>query len=287
LPTLFRTPAAESQYLAAYDRVLADWPVPFEAVEAPTRFGVTHALVCGPPAAPPLVLLPGNFASATMWHPNIAGLSRSRRVYALDIIGNPGKCRATHPPRTRTEYAEWLVEAFNQLGLDRAAVAGLSYGAFLALNLALYAPERVTHLILLSPDLPLARPTLRGMRFAAAMMFFPTRKTVSQFLQRTSVKGYAANDPYFEQRLSGNTGVRSLRHLRPHVTHQELQELKTSTLILWGQEELLVNPLEALQTARRLIPHLEAEIIPNGGHALNRDQPQQVNARILEFIQSR
>ncbi|MDX9953722.1 MAG: alpha/beta hydrolase [Anaerolineae bacterium] len=287
MPTLFKNPAAENQYLAAYDRVLADWAVPFETVEAPTRFGATHALVSGPPAAPPLVLLPGNFASATMWHPNIAGLSRSRRVYALDIIGNPGKCRATHPPRTRTGYAGWLVDTFEQLDLDRVAVAGLSYGAFLALNLALHTPERVTHLILLSPDLPLARPTLRGMRFAAAMMLFPTRKTVSQFLQRTSIKGYAANDPYFEQRLIGNTGVRSLRHLRPHVTHQELRELKTPTLILWGQEELLVNPLEALQTARRLIPHLEAEIIPNAGHALNRDQPQQVNARLLEFIQRR
>lgn len=284
--SLFKTSEGEAQYLAAYDRVLACWPVPFEALEVLTRFGSTHAVVSGPPSAPPLVLLHGNFASATMWHPNVADLSRFRRVYALDIIGNLGKSRASHLPRTRMDYAEWLVEVFCQLGLDQAAVAGLSYGAFLAINLALYAPGCVTHLILLSPDLPLASFTLKGMVLGATMMLFPTRWTVSQFLRRTSVKGYEANDPYFEQRLIGNTQIRSLRHLRPAVTQKELRKLETRTLMLLGQEEIMYHPQTALEEAQRLIPQLEAEIIPNAGHALNRDQPQQVDARILKFIQS-
>jgi pimeloyl-ACP methyl ester carboxylesterase len=284
--SLFKTSAGEARYLVAYDKVMARWPVPFETVDVLDRFGSTHALVSGPPDAPPLVLLPGNFASATMWHPNIADLSHLRRVYAFDIIGNLGKSRATHFPRTRSDYAEWLMEVFCQLGLVRAAVVGLSYGAFLALNLALHAPGDVTHLVLISPDVPLAPPTFPGLMFAAAMMLFPTPWTVSQFLQRTSVKGYAANDPYLEQRIIGNTQVRSLRHLRPRFTEVEFQKLATRTLLLLGQQEIMYNPQAALKRARRLIPHLEAEIIPNGGHALTRDQPHQVDARILEFIQS-
>lgn len=284
--SLFKTSEGEAQYLAAYDRVMAHWPVPFETVNVLTRFGSTHAIVSGPKDAPSLVLLHGNFAGATMWHPNIADLSRLRRVYAFDIIGNLGKSRAIYIPHTRLEYAEWLVEVFCQLGLDQAAIVGLSYGAFLALNLALYTPKHVTHLILLSPDLPLAPITFPGMILGAAMMLFPTRWTVSQFLQRTSVKGYEGNDPYLEQRIIGNTQIRSLWHLRPRFTEAELQKLDTRTLVLLGQQEIMYNPKAALERARRLIPHLEAEIIPNAGHALNRDQPHQVDARILEFIQS-
>jgi pimeloyl-ACP methyl ester carboxylesterase len=284
--SLFKTPEGEIQYMAAYDRVMTDWPVPFETVDVLTRFGSTHTIISGPRDAPPLVLLHGNFASATMWRPNIAELSHLRRVYAFDTIGNLGKSRAVYLPRTRLDYAQWLVEVFSQLGLVQAVVVGLSYGAFLALNLALYAPRLVTHLVLISPDLRLAPVTFAGLIFGAAMMLCPTRWTVSRFLQRTSVKGYKANDPYLEQRIIGNTQVRSLWHLRPRFTKTELQKLATRTLMLLGEQEIMYNPKRALECAGRLIPHLEAEIIPDGGHALNRDQPHKVNARILAFIQT-
>ena len=205
--SLFKTPEGEIQYFTAYDRVLAYWPVPFDAVEVTTRFGATHVIVSGPQDALPLVLLHGNFASATMWQPNITDLSSQRRVYVVDIIGNLGKSRVIYQPRTRLDYAEWLVEVFCQLTLNQAAVAGLSYGGFLALNLALYAPRHVTHLILLSPDLPLAPLTFTGLVYGAAMMLMPSRWTVNRFLQQTSVRGYDVNDPYLEQRLIGNTQV--------------------------------------------------------------------------------
>jgi pimeloyl-ACP methyl ester carboxylesterase len=282
----FKSSNAEVQYLAAYDRVLSEWPIPFAAVTISTRFGSTHAIVSGPPDAPPIVLLHGNFASATMWQPNIADLSHLRRVYALDILGNLGKSRAVYRPRTRLDYAEWLEAVFCQLGMDQAAVVGLSYGAFLALNLAIYAPRLVTRLVMLSPDLPLAPITFTGLLFGTAMTLFPTRRTVSQFLQRTSVKGYQANDPYLEQRIIGNTQVRSLWHLRPRFTKAELRSLSTRTLALWGEKEILWNPRTAMECARRLWPDLEADILPNCGHALNRDDPCQVDARILEFIEN-
>jgi pimeloyl-ACP methyl ester carboxylesterase len=282
----FKSSDAEAQYLAAYDRVLSEWPIPFEAAAISTPFGNTHAIVSGPPDASPMVLLHGNFASATMWRSNIADLSCSRRVYALDIIGNLGKSRAVYRPRTRLDYAEWLEAVFSQLGLAQAAVVGLSYGAFLALNLAIYAPGLVTHLVMLSPDLPLAPLAFTGLLFGTAMTLFPTRWTVSQFLQRTSVKGYQANDPYLEQRIIGNTQARSLWHLRPRFTKAELRSLTTRTLALWGEKEILWNPKTAMECARRLWPDLEVDIMPNCGHALNRDDPFQVDARILEFIEN-
>jgi pimeloyl-ACP methyl ester carboxylesterase len=251
-----------------------------------TCFGSTHTLVSGPLAAPPLVLLHGNFASSTTWYPNIADLSRSHRTYALDTIGNLGKSVATRQPTTRSEYAEWLVKVLDQLELAQVVVVGLSYGAFLALNLALCAPSRVTSLALLSPDLPLAPLTLQWLVLAAAMMLFPTRQTISRFMQNASVKGYQANDPFLEQRIIGYTNVHSLWHLRPRFAETELQRVSTRTLVLIGEKEIMHNPQRALKRIRYLLPQSEAELVPNGGHSLNRDQPQIVNARLLEFFES-
>jgi hypothetical protein len=38
--------------------------------------------------------------------------------------------------------------------------------------------------------------------------------------------------------------------------------------------------------ARKLIPNIQTAIIPGAGHALNFDQPELVNARLLEFLKT-
>jgi len=55
--TCFKSPAGEAQYLAAYDKTLAEWPAPHEALDVATDYGTTHVNVAGAPSAPPLVRL--------------------------------------------------------------------------------------------------------------------------------------------------------------------------------------------------------------------------------------
>jgi pimeloyl-ACP methyl ester carboxylesterase len=87
----FRTPEGETAYLVAYDAAMKLWPVPYEDVEILTRFGTTHVVTSGPNDAPPLVLLHGYFVTLNMWLPNIADFSKNYRVYAIDVMGQPGK----------------------------------------------------------------------------------------------------------------------------------------------------------------------------------------------------
>jgi len=149
--SMFRTAAGQARYFAAYDATLALWPVPVISIDAPTRFGRTHVHVCGAPDAPPLLLLPGQAVSSTMWYPNIAALSRDFRVYVPDIVGDMGKSVSTRPMKQPGDFADWLTDLLDELRLENAHVAGLSYGGFIALRLALAAPARVRKLVLMSP----------------------------------------------------------------------------------------------------------------------------------------
>jgi len=135
--SMFKTPEGQARYLAAYDATLALWPVPVESVDVPTRFGNTHVNACGPEGAPPLLLLHAFAISSTMWYPNVAELSRSYRIYALDTIGDKGKSVSTRPILPPLDFVTWLSDVFDELRLEQAHVAGLSFGGFLALNLAL------------------------------------------------------------------------------------------------------------------------------------------------------
>ena len=79
-PSTFRTPEGEAAYLAAYDAAMKLWPVPYEEMDIPGRFGMTHVVVSGPQDAPPLVLLHGYMATLMMWSLNIVDFSKNYRL---------------------------------------------------------------------------------------------------------------------------------------------------------------------------------------------------------------
>src|SRR3954454_8637845 len=125
----FASPERATAFFRAYDRVLARWPVPVEPVDVPSTYGVTRVLVAGPRDAPPLVLLPGGGATATVWFANIAALTASRRVFAVDRLGDNG--RSVHngqPLRAVEDLMSWLDGVFDHCGLASAALGGHSYG---------------------------------------------------------------------------------------------------------------------------------------------------------------
>ena len=49
-PSAFRGPRERAQFIAAYDSVMCNWPVPFEEREIATASGQTHIVVSGTPS---------------------------------------------------------------------------------------------------------------------------------------------------------------------------------------------------------------------------------------------
>jgi pimeloyl-ACP methyl ester carboxylesterase len=145
-------PRTEADFLAAYDAVLARWPLPVEAVDVPSPYGTTRVNVCGPPDAPPLVLLHGGGATSTVWFANVADLGRSHRLYAVDQIGDVGRSvQDGRPVRRAEDLVDWLDGLLDELGLRSVRLCGHSSGGWLALTYALHAPDRVERLALVEP----------------------------------------------------------------------------------------------------------------------------------------
>lgn len=113
---VFKSDDAWARYVAAYDAVLRDWPIVYEALDLPTRLGSTHVIAGGPPDAPPLVLLSCMSGSATVWRPNVEGLSRHFRTYAVDVIGQAGKSVASRRTLNRHDTADWFTDLLDALG---------------------------------------------------------------------------------------------------------------------------------------------------------------------------
>ena len=58
-------------------------------------------------------------------------------------------------------------------------------------------------------------------------------------------------------------------------------------LLLFGDGEVIYEPAQALDRARRLIPHVEGGLIPRCRHDMCLSQSRIVDVRVLDFLKKR
>lgn len=260
-------------------------------MDIPTRFGSTHLVVCGPKDGPPLVLLHSFFMSLTVWAYNIADFSRDHRVYALDMIGQPGKSIPNQPMRNRGEMAEWLTAILDGLGVGQTDLIGWSYGGFATLNYAILRPDRLRRLILIIPIGSFV--SYRRQFYIRAMLTrlpgrFWSNSMMHWFTYRPNLSNKDTRRFFDTVTDQFYAGVRYFR-LPPTVlpapfADEELRGVRSPTLLLIGQQEALYDPVTAIERAERLLPKIETQLIPRAGHELPASKPETIDKRVLEFL---
>lgn len=287
----YKNKESETTYLAAYNDMLNKWPVPWEEIEVSNRFGTTFVVASGPKEAPPLVLLHGFFTTLLLWSPNIADLSRSYRVYAIDIIGNRNRSVPKEPIGSTNDIVEWLSETLNELRLKRVYLTGMSYGGWLSINYALAEPERVSKLILISPAASL-QPLVKQFMPRAVLSSLPPKKFwFYSFMGWMGVKQGLGRE--FSQSLldmmwlagrSIKMSSETMRVMPTVYSDEELSTLKMPVLLLIGENEVIYNAEKALARAKILIPDLTGKIVPDCGHDISFTQHEIVDEQILTFL---
>jgi pimeloyl-ACP methyl ester carboxylesterase len=286
----FVTEAARADYLAGYDRVLADlWPVAHESLLVPTRFGTTHAIASGHADRPPLVLLHGAGLSATQWYPNIAEFAAHFRVYALDSIFDSGRGMQTEPIHGLPDCARWLGDVLDGLGIGAAPFVGLSQGGWLAAGAARFIPDRVTGIVLLAPVatlVPMRLPVRLLLRLRPVLPKQDPLAETRRTFRRVFGDRYMPDDRYTTQVA---LGAQHFRYQRPPVfptvlSDEDLRRIDAPTLLLLAGQEVVYNPRRALKRARRCLTDLQADVIPNAGHFLSMERADVVDQRVSAFL---
>ena len=287
----FKSEESKARFMAAYDACLQAWPVPFEQIDVATRLGTTHVIACGSADAPPLVLLPSFAGTAAVWRLNAEGLSRHFRLYAVDVIGQPGKSEAKGPIRSRRAYADWMVDLLDGLGVARASIVGCSFGGFLALNQALATPDRVDRVVLISPAGTFASQYWK-LTYATRIRA-PALKLWRRLAGKARPPSLADLGPRRLPRdmtWAALIGVTMAEAPRVSVTNAsvfsgaQLRAIRALALLLIGDKEPLYDPEAMLRLARARMPGLEGAIVPDADHIAAMAQPDDVNARIVRFL---
>ncbi|MFC9684205.1 alpha/beta fold hydrolase [Streptomyces sp. NPDC056948] len=274
-------------FLAAYDTVMAKWPTSREAATVPTPFGTTHVNICGPADGPPLLLLPGGGSpTSASWFRQAAELSRVHRLYAVDLIGAPGRSTPApgRHPRTTADLVSWLDALLKGLGLADTDLGGHSYGAWIALQYALRAPHRVRRLVLLDPTMSFAKLKSAYGLHAVRMALRPTPRRVRTFLE-WETRGVPLDQDWLalQEAAVGFPSVRPVVGPRPKPG--ALRRLDLPVLVLLAENTRTHNPSKVAARAGKLLPHATTATLPNvSHHALPHAAPAEASRRITDFL---
>ncbi|WP_306364062.1 alpha/beta fold hydrolase [Nocardia sp. CC227C] len=282
----FTSPQARGEYDSVYDRGFSALPAVTEQRDVPTAFGTARVYRFGEPGPAPMVLLPGRAGTTIMWEPNLPAFVTRGPVYALDLIGEPGRSVQTAPIRNAEDQAAWLDTVFTTLALRDVHLIGYSFGGWLAANLAVRAPDRIASLTLIDPVQTFARfPIPLLVRSALNLVPGIRRWARPSFLAWIAGGAEVAEaDPVA---TVIDEGMRTYRIALPTpvlLSDAQLRGMTVPVLALIAGRSVIHDGQRAATRASDLLPDARVELWPTATHAIAGESAAEVNARVLEFL---
>jgi 3-oxoadipate enol-lactonase len=212
--------------------------------------------------------------------PALLELQKHCRTVTYTLCGDLGSGMRFDPVLGFDNYIHQLDAIFEQTGIERAAVCGVSYGGFIALRYAAMRPERVSRLILVSSPSPGWVPSKRQ-RGYIEHPWISAPKFVLTSPRRVWPEIRAAYDTWPERLMfSARHGVRvAAAPMIPPImaARVRLQQsldfgpdcalVKAPTLVVTGEDGLdFVVPPEVTRRYLTLIPGAQYGKIERSGH---------------------
>lgn len=232
----------------------------------------------------PIVFLHGVGSDKSVWEPQLMHFAKDRRSVAFDYPGY-GDSDTAPEGTSRDDYANTVFAAMSELGVRSAHICGLSLGGVVAIAMHALWPKRVKSLILADTfaDHPEGRAIydrsiaasgdLRGM--AEARVDVLLAQPAAPAVRREVVETMARIDPDAYRIGAAAVWLADQR--------ERAMAIRVPTLILCGAEDRVTPP--ALSTVlNKLIPGSQYETIPNAGHLLNLERPNEFNTLVGAFI---
>jgi pimeloyl-ACP methyl ester carboxylesterase len=224
-----------------------------------------------------LLLLPGLLCDARLWRDQIEAFSASHRVVVASLTG--------------AESVADMAEAA-LAGLDGPlAVAGLSMGGYVALEIARRAPAQVKRLALFDtsarPDAPEQTERRRGLLTLSQSGQFRgvTPRLLPMLVHPSRLNGpLAAEVMAMAERVGRDAFLRQQTSImgRPD-SRPDLPAIRAKTLIAVGEDDLLTPPHLAEEIAAA-IPGACLVRFAGSGHLPSMEVPQAVNAAMAEWL---
>lgn len=253
-----------------------------------------HYQIYGDDSSPKLVFLHGLMGFGANWRRIVSSLEDKFQILTYDQRGHG---RSHKPPRgyAPEDYADDLIKILDELGWEKIHLVGHSMGARNAMNFAYRFPQRVISLVIedIGPESNPNDVDYYEKLLAKIPTPFATKLAAKEFLLNDFGDPVLGNyfysnlveqeDGSVDWRFSKNAILESVKMGRITNRWHELESITAPSLLIRGErskdltKEIYTKMLEKNS-------HLEGVEIPDAGHWVHFDQPNEFVRVIDEFL---
>lgn len=234
-----------------------------------------------------LVIFPGARTTPLFWDLDngLNNIGKSLRIYMIETNGLPNNSDGNTPDIKSDGYGHWANEIFEQLRIEKAFVAGASFGGLIAMKLAKVQPQKISAAFLLNPGcLQPFSMKMSNLYYNLLPIIKPTEKNVRKFLDKAVFcKPNHQLSKEAEQMLVDYELLALTRYIdktqKPYYMNDELNHANVATYLLEGDKDLLFPSEKSITNARKHLPDLRDVVVyPNVGHGI------EIYSKALQYI---
>lgn len=236
---------------------------------------------------PCFVFIPGYTGTLDTWKVLVEQLEKSGNIAPILLIDNLGAGSSPQPSGVYTtmQMADGIVKVIQHLQLEKINLVGHSLGGLIAQQIALSNPRLINKLFLLATSIKFDEVTRLLITNRYELAIAEIDKTIiakitiptifgNRFLSNPEKVRMAidrtVNNP---QTISGMYG--QLQACLTHNTSEAVTNIACPTTIIHGANDILVS-INHSQELAHLISNSQFYTIPDCGHMLQLEQPQQL-----------
>ncbi len=259
-----------------------------------------HYQEAGRSDAPPMILIHGFASSNLVWSKVLLELAAADfRVIAPDLLGYGYSGKPRELDYTIGSQARMIVGLLKQLGIERAAVVGSSYGGAVAVTIALDKPELVAKLVLVgavtnnaptrymlmrlfsSPIIgDILSPLLVGSR---RLLRARMKRVYDRHAWELDERRVHARHLPLQTRGTHRAIIRTVRRWDAERVSRDAHLITQPTLLLWGDQDREV-PLENGERLQERLPNSRLLVFKECGHLPHEEYPEEFTAIVTEFL---
>ena len=252
---------------------------------------------------PPILFVHGLSGAWQNWLEQLPHFARTHRAIAVDLPGFGASPMPSWDISIRA-YGTFVRDFCERIGVDRCAIVGNSMGGFIATEVALAEPMRVSHLVLVSA----AGITWARARREPAVMIGQVGRAAAPLalrfqlsgIRRAGIRRRAFSGVFYDpegvrRELLWENVVPALQSpgyydamttLVGYDIRDRLEEITDPTLIVWGRNDRVVPVPAAYAYQRRIGANAELHVFDKTGHVPMLERPVRFNRLLEEFLRA-
>ena len=269
MKTIYKSEKGKKAILDLYDDQLSRLKAPWKDVYADTSFGKTHIIETGNLSGEPLLVFHGGNATTAYNLLACDFIMKDFHIYAVDMVGHPGKSAETSLPAKGYDYGKWVGEVIDALKYDEISLFGGSFGAGVMAKTMCVCPDKIKRVVLYVPSGIKNAPAINSASMMLPMIAYWVTgkdKWLKKCMLPMAVTDDNITDDIYETAKLSIDYIKVKTGMPSDVDEDLMKKCNAPTLVMAAEKDCLFPGRGVIERAERIIPNCKTYLLEGRGH---------------------